>query len=293
MIRKIILPILLVIALTACNLVITTPAIGPASGPTMDPQLQIELAVSQTFDAQTQIAQSVQQTIAAMVTDTPAFTFTPSLTPTPTFTLTPVFPTVSVSLQTNCRAGPGTAYDILGIMNVGQTAEVVGRSASSDNWIIKLPSNPAVICWLWGQYATVSGNTSGLVVYTPPPTPTPLVTFTVSYANTISCMAQYAFRFKIANNGSLTWQSIKLTITDNTTAAVFVHSHDTFRFYNGCILDSEQDDLMPGESGYVANVNPGQLGYNPAGHSFTAVVRLCSQNGLAGSCVEKTLSFNP
>ena len=35
------------------------------------------------------------------------------------------------------------------------------------------------------------------------------------------------------------------------------------------------------------------LGYDPAGHSFTAIFRLCSENGLAGTCLEKTLSFNP
>ena len=36
------------------------------------------------------------------------------------------------------------------------------------------PYNPAGgTCWLWGQYAVVSGNTATLPEYTPPPTPTP------------------------------------------------------------------------------------------------------------------------
>jgi hypothetical protein len=81
-----------------------------------------------------------------------------------------------VSVETNCRSGPGTAYGALGALLVGQSAEVVGRSASSDSWIIKLPSNPAITCWLWGQYATVTGNTGNLPIITPPPTPTPTAT---------------------------------------------------------------------------------------------------------------------
>lgn len=287
MIRKAIISTILLISLVACNLSFAAPGNGSSGGPTTDPQSQIGQAVTQTFVAQTQIALAVQQTMAAMVTNTP------SVTPSPTFTFTPEATRVTVSVETNCRSGPGTAYDILGVLPVGQSAEVIGRNASGDTWIIRLPSNPAIICWVWGQYATVTGNTSGLTVYTPPPTPIPPATFSVVYLGTVSCLPQYAFRFNITNNGSVTWQSINLTITDNTTSAVFVHTLDNFRSYNGCVLEIDQQDLTPGETGPVANVNPGQIGYNPAGHSFTAVFKLCSGNGLAGTCVEKTLSFNP
>ncbi len=84
-----------------------------------------------------------------------------------------------------------------------------------------------------------------------------------------------------------------MTLTDNTTATVFSHTRDSFRSYSGCVMEIEQQDLMPGESGTVSNVNPGQILYNPAGHNFTAVFRICSANGLAGTCLDKTLSFNP
>ena len=40
-------------------------------------------------------------------------------------------------------------------------------------WIVNNPDRPGE-CWLWGQYASVSGDTSSLPVRTPPPTPTPL-----------------------------------------------------------------------------------------------------------------------
>src|SRR5512143_1706618 len=94
----------------------------------------------------------------------------PTDTPTVTPTTTPSVPQVTVSSATNCRTGPSTAYDLLYTMNPGQVAEVVGKNTPTNYWIIKYPNGT---CWLWGQYATVSGNISGLPEYPPPPTPTP------------------------------------------------------------------------------------------------------------------------
>ena len=287
MFRKYFLSAMLVIVLAACNLNLAAPATGPSGGPTTDPQVAIDQAVTQTISAQTQIAQSVAQTLAAMVTETP------SVTPSPTFTFTPEVPRVTVSVETNCRTGPGTAYDVQGVLPVGQSAEIIGRNASGDTWIIRLPSNPSITCWLWGYYGTVTGNTSGLTIYTPPPTPTPAASFAVSYVNTIVCGPLYAFRIHVTNDGSVTWESIRMTITDNTTATTFTHTLDSFRSYGGCLIEGNQQELMPGEAGMVTNVNPGQLNYNPAGHSITAVIRICSVNGLAGTCLEKTISFTP
>jgi hypothetical protein len=95
-----------------------------------------------------------------MPTSTQALTDTPppSLTPSETATFTPSVVTLGVSGNTNCRTGPGMVYDLLDALLVGQTAEVVGRDAAGENWVIKPPSNPARTCWLWGRYATVSGS---------------------------------------------------------------------------------------------------------------------------------------
>lgn len=162
------------LVLMACDF----SSLMPASVPTADPQEQIALALAGTQLAQTQAALNMQLTVLAMVTNTPqpTYTFQPTFTPqftyTPPFTPTSSIITVSVSVNTNCRTGPGNVYPIVGALAVGQSAQVVGRSASSDNWIIKLPSSPSVTCWLWGQYAIVVGNTADLMVYAPPPTPT-------------------------------------------------------------------------------------------------------------------------
>jgi len=101
-------------------------------------------------------------------------TLMPTITLTPTITLKPTLetPMVSVSVDTNCRTGPGKIYDYIGALLTGETAEVVGQSMDGLYWIIKNPDLPGE-CWLWREYATVVGPTEGLAMYTPPPTPTP------------------------------------------------------------------------------------------------------------------------
>ncbi len=83
--------------------------------------------------------------------------------------------TVTVSAETNCRIGPGVIYSSVYSLPVGQVAEVVGKNTITNYWIIKIPGSNST-CWLWGKYATVSGNTAALVevaTLTPlPPTAT-------------------------------------------------------------------------------------------------------------------------
>jgi len=102
-------------------------------------------------------------------------TQTPSSTPTLSLTLTSAAPIVSVSVNTNCRTGPGVAYDLIGALLVGEKAVVVGRYSALNYWIINNPDRSGT-CWLWGEYATVVGDTAGLQEYTPPPSPTPSIT---------------------------------------------------------------------------------------------------------------------
>jgi hypothetical protein len=113
-------------------------------------------------------------TITAQALTLSAPTATPTLptnTPTPAFTATPSVPEVSVTSPTNCRTGPSTAYDMIFTMNPGQSAQIVGKNTPTNYWIINNPSGGT--CWLWGQYAVVSGNTASLPEMQPPPVPTP------------------------------------------------------------------------------------------------------------------------
>ena len=116
---------------------------------------------------------------------TPEFTATPQFTETPGASATPSVPQVTVSTNTNCRTGPSTQYDNVDSLLVGQTATVVGKSSSTGYWIINR-INGSGTCWLFPQYATVSGNTAALPEYPIPPTPTPTATSTPTATPTLA-----------------------------------------------------------------------------------------------------------
>jgi hypothetical protein len=113
-----------------------------------------------------------------MPSSTPFPTDTPTITPT----FTPAVPMVTVRVDTNCRTGPGIIYDRVGGLLVGEQAMVVGKFSGGNYWIINNPDSSGT-CWLWGEYATVSGNIAGLPEYAAPPTPTPTFTPTPTPPN--------------------------------------------------------------------------------------------------------------
>ena len=99
---------------------------------------------------------------------------------------TPGIPMVSVSINTNCRTGPGISYDLRGALLVGETEEIVAVSTAPNYWYIKNPDRPGEFCYLWGEYATVVGETQALPKFTPLPSPTPTNTPTPSVTPTPS-----------------------------------------------------------------------------------------------------------
>ncbi len=96
----------------------------------------------------------------------------PSDTPAPSATNTQGVTTVSVSVDTNCRTGPGLAYLIRGYLLVGEVAQAVGKPESgSDYLIIQNPDISGDNCWVWLQYATVVGPLDSLTLFPIPPIP--------------------------------------------------------------------------------------------------------------------------
>ncbi|HNB41112.1 MAG TPA: hypothetical protein PKI33_08015 [Anaerolineales bacterium] len=159
--------IFLVGALSACNL--------PSSAPTETETSELDLALTITALASSPNA--------------PQETSTPEFTATAGPTSTPSVPQVSVSQNTNCRVGPGIVYDLIDSLLIGQTAEIVGKNSGVPNyWVIKR-INGSGTCWLWGEYATVTGNTANLPEYPVPPTPTPSPTPTFTPTATPSAPA--------------------------------------------------------------------------------------------------------
>ncbi len=168
--------ITLVASALACNL--------PTAGPTEVPAGLAETAIAATVEArvaETEVTEA--NTPVPVDTAVPKESATapaPQATATLADTSTPSIPMVSVSLNTNCRTGPGRSYDYRGALLVGEAEEVVALSTVPNYWYITNPDQPGEFCYLWGRYATVVGNTESLPQFTPLPSPTPTLTPTPS-----------------------------------------------------------------------------------------------------------------
>jgi hypothetical protein len=294
--------VLVVFVISACGMPGASRGVSePSQEPTVPLETLVAEAIAATAAAQTALVVTITPVLAPtqadLATNTPVPTSSPSLTPTPTFTLAPDVPMVSVSAASNCRTGPATTYDLLAVLRVGQTAEVVARSNDTYRWIIKLPSDPTRSCWLWAQNATVVGDTSRLPVITPLPSPTPkasptpLASFSVVYASTILCAGLHEIKFKITNTGNITWESNSVYVKDQVSNEEHTMNYDEFPdVKDGCKLASNDQNLEAGEAGMTTSDG---FSESPIGHSFKATIRVCSQNSLVGTCLDKTILFTP
>ena len=259
-------------------------------------QTQVAGMAAGTAAVETEVANAVASTLTAVITDTPEFTLTPTVTstslstPTKTRTPTPNFPRVTVSANTNCRSGPGLSYPILGSFKVGETAEVVGQDKNKGYWVIRLPSEPIIICWIWRYSATPIGETVSVPVFTPQPTPTEIVGFILTYEGFTSCNGLYYVKFKIENNSNQTWESNQVNATDRTTNVTTTINRNNFSNYDGCNLVANDTNLEPGEVGITTS---NSFASNPSGHDFKATIQACSLEGQSGTCATKTITFTP
>lgn len=233
--------------------------------------------------------------VAVVDSPTPGPTFTPSFTPSatvspaPVFTSTPVIPLISVSVPTNCRVGPGKVYDRVGALLVGQVAEVIGRNLNGNYWYIRNPNDSNGFCWLWGEYASVTGNFAALPVFTPPPTPTPMPDFEAAYDGLETCSGWWA-DIELTNTGGLSFESISMTVRDTVTDTVVSVYTDVFHDIDGCTGTDTRDRLNPGDSRVVSGP---VFTYNPTGHELRATITLCSRDGQNGMCITESIKFTP
>ncbi len=101
----------------------------------------------------------------------------------PTGTLPPPPATVAqlaATANVNVRKGPGVNYDILGVLLLGQKAEITGRNAEATWWQIKFPGAAGGVGWLSAAYASAENIGNVPVVAAPPPPPSPPPTPTPS-----------------------------------------------------------------------------------------------------------------
>lgn len=120
----------------------------------------------------------VPTTTPAPATATPASEATPTEPPpttsAPEATTPPVPQVINIIQPANVRGGPGTNYPILGGINTGETATVVGRDGTGTWFAIAtdLPLATDGVGWVSSLVATFDGDASSLPVVeaaAPPP----------------------------------------------------------------------------------------------------------------------------
>jgi hypothetical protein len=292
--RSSLLVIVLLLGVAACVL----PGVSQ-----VDPVAQAT-SVAQTLAV---IIQSTQQTAFTSLTPTsevatstetftpvyPSQTATGTLTATSIFTPTPFLPQISVSIPTNCRTGPGSAYPMVGALLVGKTVQVYARDPTGTFWYIENPDSPGQFCWVWGQYATITGLTYILPMYTPPPTPTATATpppsFDASYSGLVVCTGWWP-EIRLKNTGEVTFRSVGISLKDTDTSTSVYNSSDGFTDNPDCVSTSSRKALLPDRSVTVSA--PG-FTYDPTGHKLRASITLCSDTGQSGVCVVDTITFTP
>jgi uncharacterized protein YgiM (DUF1202 family) len=166
------------VILVACGLLVLLIIVGIPVG-------VISLLSARRADpsASAAITATIPVTIYPFPTDTPEPTARPTAPPTPTTAPTAapspaptalVTPTTPITVQltvtdtndfANVRSGPGLTFPILGTLNKGQTAPVIGRLANGTWWQIMFNSKPG---WVYGLAVRIIGDASHIPVVTAP-----------------------------------------------------------------------------------------------------------------------------
>ena len=259
----------------ACNL---PSAISTSISP-------IEMDVLVTFAAQTALATTLQP-----LPGTPPafFTMTPSMLPPPPLaTPTPILPSLYISSATNCRVGPGKIYDWVGGAETGTVVEAVARDPDGEYWYIRNPDEPSSFCWLWGYYATPSGNVWALPIFTAMPTPTASASYTISFSAVDGCVG-WVLEFKVKNTGDVPLKSYSIAAKDKDTGESINISSNEFEERDGCVTVKSNSALSPGELGLVTSSD---FSNDPTGHKINATITICTEDGLGGKCYSDTLNF--
>ena len=250
---------------------------------------------------------SIAQTVAARQTEAvlnnpatatftpapeiPTLTLEPTLSATPDFTPTSETPMISVSVDTNCRTGPNVLFERVGILLVGETTEILGREPKGEYWYIRNPDmsdNGVEYCWVWGEYATVTGNLLPLLYMSP--APPSAINFNVAYSKLESCNKTWWVDLALENKSGGLFKSIAINLSDADTLTATSLTQNSFTNKDGCNTIDTIDSLVAGGTFMVSSA---PLGYNPSGHKLTVKVTVCTSADLQGNCLTRELTFTP
>jgi hypothetical protein len=265
--KKYFLPLLLIFALSACNLQLVegTQGEGDALLLTITAQAQLLEQGGLTFTpiaAQNQAIVYITATADGSALAPPEVVIPAAVLPPATGPVT-----VTVSVATNCRQGPGTAFASVYGMPVEQVAKVIAKNTTTGYWIIEIPGQNGQSCWLWGQYATVTGDTASLNNVVTPTSAPRTVTPTKATTATVT-----------ANKQSTTTATITSTVASGAIAGC---TDSTASNYNSAATVNDGSCTYVGQAFVGGCTDPNATNYNP------------NANADDGSCTYATLPNAP
>ncbi|PKN98735.1 MAG: hypothetical protein CVU42_10995 [Chloroflexi bacterium HGW-Chloroflexi-4] len=290
--------LVIIIALSACT---APPAAQPTAQATAIPEIV-------ATEAATEAVAAVEPTATTAPTATLEPTATVAVEPTATAETAAAAPTtemvnaagnvvISLAKNTICRTGPATNYPSVASIPAGQQVNAVGKLENSTSYTyIENPSAPGSFCWVFSEGAAIQGDPKDLKIVKPIASPTPdtKTNFSLTFSGIQQCTGgDYSFNVVVANTNEQIWQSISMYIVDANTKKSASYSSDHFEGWSDCHVDWYQDDLTEGEHAFISPFDPGHFDYNPAGGTFFIRVKLCSEDGLTGTCMNKEIKVKP
>lgn len=213
-------------------------------------------------------------------------------------------PVIHATINSNCRARPDAKSRIEGYLLVDQTAEVVGQDSSGLWWEIRNPDRLSGNCWVWNNSTYVTGDLSLISAQTsatPVASGTPQATAasvaltsgglqTVNSVHLTYCGGQRAAIFGVRNRQAWAFESARITVEDlsnDTTLYGTIISDEPF------LSDSRScspalDRLASGGKAFTGGTLSAIL---VPGHRVRGTFDFCSQEGLAGTCIEDVVEF--
>jgi len=268
-----------ILVLTACNL---PGGATPTPTEVIPPTSTEDTAATAAFVA--------MQTKQAEPTETPTATATETFTPEPSATATPEVVMAEVVRETNCRIGPAGNYDLVAKYEVGQALEVIANDLGAGYVVVQNPEKTEEQCYLLTQNIKISGDTSVLPKFTPLPSPTAAPYFELSFKKTDTCSGQSYVLFTVVNKGSIPFRSAYIKVTDQNNGKSVEQALNAFDLRVKCTLAKNIAPLNPGETGYVASP---QFTWNIHGNKLRAVIMLCTDKSLKGTCVTRSMDIKP
>jgi len=229
---------------------------------------------------------TIELTATQAPTETPAATVTETFTPEPSATATPEVVTAKVGRESNCRIGPGGIYDLVATYQADQMLEVVARDLGGGYVFVRNPDKPEEQCYILENNVTIGGDKSILPQFTPLPSPTAVPYFNVSFKKFDICKGVDFAIFNVENVGSVPFRSAYIRITDAKADKSAELSLSAFDLMTGCIVAK---NIAPLEAGGTGFVNSAPLKWPARQNTLQAVIMLCTEKSLKGTCVTRVI----